>query len=155
MIGWQDAEAFCRWLHTKDGGDYRLPTEAEWLWAARAGSDAAFFFGDDAGAMGEYGWFDANSAGKPQPVGRKQANPWGLFDVYGNNFELCQDWLSPDRRQRRSVADNPHGPTSEDWQMCWGGNYVEGTKLALGVGLTGPSSHVGFRVCLSSRGMIP
>ncbi|MBP7948570.1 MAG: SUMF1/EgtB/PvdO family nonheme iron enzyme [Verrucomicrobiales bacterium] len=97
------ASKFCQWLSAQTGQYYRLPTEAEWEYAARAGTATAYFFGDDAAQLADYAWFRDNSdsegtgQGKTQPVGQKKPNPWGLFDVYGNVAEWTLDQLDEGR----------------------------------------------------------
>jgi formylglycine-generating enzyme required for sulfatase activity len=95
-ISHHTAMQYCRWLSIKTGKVYRLPTEAEWEWAARAGTSTPYFWGDDAGKLGDYAWFAGNADDNPHPVGKKKANPWGLHDIYGNVAEWCLDHYKAD-----------------------------------------------------------
>ena len=89
------ASKFCQWLSAQTGHFYRLPTEAEWEYAARAGTSSAYFWGDDAAQLGDYAWFFDNSDGKSQPVGKKKPSPWGLYDICGNVAEWTLDQYDP------------------------------------------------------------
>jgi formylglycine-generating enzyme required for sulfatase activity len=82
---------YCQWLSARTGKHYRLPTEAEWEYAARAGTKTAFSFGDDASKLDAYAWYKANAGEQPHVGGLKQPNPWGLFDVHGNAAEWTAD----------------------------------------------------------------
>ena len=90
-VSYADAQKFCRKLSKQEGEEYRLPTEAEWEYACRAGTTTKYSFGDDPSQLGDYGWFvDESPDFKPHPIGRKQPNPWGLYDMHGNVWEWCR-----------------------------------------------------------------
>jgi formylglycine-generating enzyme required for sulfatase activity len=100
------ANKYCQWLSAKTGQFYRLPTEAEWEYAARAGTTTAYFWGNDPAPMGDYCWWGKNSDFKYQKVGKKKPNPWGLHDILGNVIEWTLDQYDAEY-YKTSPAANP------------------------------------------------
>lgn len=107
---------YCKWLYKKTGVFYRLPTEAEWEYAARAGSSDIYFFGNDSARLGEYAWYKANSSEKYQKVGQKKPNPFGLYDIYGNVSEWTLDQY--DEKYYSNLKDGVTDPVTNP-----GGRY--------------------------------
>lgn len=103
------AMEYCRWLSAKTGKAYRLPTEAEWEYACRAGTKTTYSFGDDDDDLKDYAWYVEN-AEKPMPVGKKKPNPWGLFDMHGNVAEWCLDHYDPKAYNHFRSGRVPVGP---------------------------------------------
>ncbi len=95
-VSWDDVQSFITKLNDKEGTDkYRLPSEAEWEYACRAGTTTRYSFGDSESELGDYAWYSSNSGSQTHPVGQKKANPWGLYDMHGNVYEWVQDcWHS-------------------------------------------------------------
>ena len=138
-ITWYQAVEFCNALSTAEGltpcydiedqevrwnsevDGYRLPTEAEWEYACRAGTTTRFSFGDDEEELAEYAWFAGNSEGKAHPVAEKEANPWGLFDMHGNVLEWCWDWYGA---YDSEPAENPIGPEQGSSRILRGGAFA-------------------------------
>jgi formylglycine-generating enzyme required for sulfatase activity len=103
------AMEYCRWLSEKTGKIYRLPTEAEWEYACRAGTKTAYFWGDDASKIDEFAWY-VNNAEKPMPIGKKKPNPWGLYDIHGNVAEWCLDHYVADAYKKYPIDKPTLGP---------------------------------------------
>jgi formylglycine-generating enzyme required for sulfatase activity len=121
-VSWDDAGEFIRRLNQKEGHSrYRLPAEAEWDYAARAGSASAYSFGDDAGQLGRYAWYDGNSGDSTHPVGQKEPNAWGLYDIYGNVREWVNDRYG-ENYYRSSHGTDPAGPSSGSSRVFRGGS---------------------------------
>ncbi len=126
QISWNDVQEFIYKLNHREGTSmYRLPTEAEWEYAARAGSESTFFFGNDENDLGEYAWYDDNSGSQPHPVGQKLANAWGLYDMHGNVWEWTQDWYDPQYYQNSPSMDPP-GPSTGRAKIMRGGGWNNG-----------------------------
>ncbi len=147
-VSWNDARVFIRALQEKDGGRrYRMPTEAEWEYACRAGEGDAYECDPDAVA-----WYDENSEEETHPVGEKQPNAWGLYDMLGNVFEWVQDWYAGDCYER-SPRQDPQGPEKGNNRVFRGGSFADfdlGVRCAAR-SLNFPDSRnclVGFRVFL-------
>ncbi len=115
-VSWDEAMEFCR----KAG--YRLPTEAEWEYACRAGSTTRFSFGDDEHRLGEYAWYEDNSSLRTHPVGQKKPNVWGFHDMHGNVWEWCADWYEPGY-YAQSPGRDPQGPSPGNWCVQRGGSW--------------------------------
>jgi formylglycine-generating enzyme required for sulfatase activity len=111
-VSWDDTVEFCKKLsdlpeETKAGRLYRLPTEAEWEYACRAGSKTIYSFDDEEGLLHEYGWFDRNSSDRTHTVGLLEPNAWGLYDMHGNVWEWCSDRYGD---YPKGAVSDPSGP---------------------------------------------
>ncbi|OPF20024.1 serine/threonine-protein kinase pkn1 [Microcystis aeruginosa KW] len=116
-VTWFNAQAFCEKLSQLTGKNYRLPTEAEWEYACRAGTKTRFSFGDDKEQLGDYAWVDGNSNNTTHPVGEKRPNPWGIYDMHGNVWEWCAD------SYHESYADKPDN-IKENGSIPWTDNNI-------------------------------
>jgi len=122
-VSWNDAAEFCKKLSERTRQTVRLPTEAEWEYACRAGTQTAFSFGDDPSALGDYAWHLGNSDGRSHPVGQKKPNAWGLYDMHGNVWEWCADWYG---EYPKDAATDPSGPASGAARVLRGGSWLFG-----------------------------
>jgi formylglycine-generating enzyme required for sulfatase activity len=167
-VSWDEAIAFCNKLSEHEGlkpyyrvgggaplgGDgYRLPTEAEWEYACRAGSTTRFSFGDDEARLGEYAWFVGNSDSKTHPVGQKRPNAFGLYDMHGNVWEWCWDGYEA-KSYAGSPGADPLGPSQAAARVIRGGGWIIEPRLARSTYRYGFSPEyrkfdLGFRVARS------
>lgn len=126
-VSWNDGVEFCRRLgeiseEKAAGAVYRLPTEAEWEYACRAGTETRFSFGDDGAKLSDHAWWNGNSRGSTRPVAQLTPNPWNLFDMEGSLWEWCADWYSTDY-YGKSPVDDPPGPGSGTTRATRGGAW--------------------------------
>ena len=128
-VDWFHADFFCRWLSRVTGKRFRLPTEAEWEYACRAGTDSALYsekvlthYSTECDNLNDLAWYGGNSRGKSWPVGQKLPNAWGLYDMYGNAWEWCHDWYGKDYYSHSPEFD-PRGPSSGTERVLRGGNW--------------------------------
>jgi formylglycine-generating enzyme required for sulfatase activity len=159
-VSWEDAVAFCKKLselpeEKAAGRVYRLPTEAEWEYACRAGSTTRFGFGDSDSQLGPYALFDENSARTTHPVGGKTSNAWGLYDMHGNVWEWCADWKDD---YSTSAVTDPAGPATGSHRVLRGGSWLFEAAFCRSADRyrSAPSNrdfYLGFRVALSSSGI--
>jgi len=124
-LAWSEAMDYGKWLAQKTGHAYRLPTEAEWEYACRAGSRLAYSFGSDGRELSKFGWYAENSGGKTRPVGQKKPSSWGLFDMHGNAREWCQDWYG---NYPAGKAVDPAGPPRGSNRVIRGGSWGSPAK---------------------------
>ena len=131
-ITYHSANKFCEWLSAQTGHFYRLPTEAEWEYACRAGTTTAYSFGDDPAQLGEYAWFADNSEFQYQKVGSKKPNPWGLHDMHGNAAELTLDSYLPDAYAKLTdSANSPWKPPNTRYPTVFRGGHWDADANAL------------------------
>ena len=128
------ARQYTKWLSGVTGQFYRLPTEAEWEYACRAGSETAYAFGNGAGKLGDYAWYLDNADSKPHKVGGKKPNAWGLYDMHGNVAEMCLDQVLADGYQKftgRTVqaAEALVWPTQLESRVVKGGSWDDEAPL--------------------------
>ena len=150
-VSWNDAKAYAAWLSEQTGQQYRLPTEAEWEYAGRAGSASMYSFGDDASQLHEYAWYLENSKNKTHLVGQKKPNAWGIYDMHGNVWEWVQDWYGD--YSSNSVVD-PKGPHNGVDRVIRGGGWFNGARVCRAASryYVSPDSrdyYVGFRLARS------
>ena len=154
-VSWQEAQRFCTALSDRSDGRLaiRLPTEAEWEYACRAGSETPYSYGKD-GAQRELpnrAWYSANSESRARPVATKKPNVWGLHDMHGNMLEWCSDWYDA-QYYLSSPVEDPQGPISGAFKVLRGGSWADGPELLRSARRVAarpgdPAPTYGFRVC--------
>ncbi len=131
--------------------EYRLPTEAEWEYACRAGTTNHFSFGEAESLAGDYAWTEENSEAQSHPIGQKQPNPWGLHDMHGNVWEWCQDWMGD--YAKGDLVDPPGAPAGK-YRVFRGGGWNNAVSMARAGNRFAMAPHtgihfVGFRIALA------
>ena len=154
-VSWQNAVDFCTWLSEKEGKKHRLPTEAEWEYSCRAGKGGTrYCFGNEDADLGLYAWFEANSGGKTQSVGKLRPNDWGLYDMHGNAWQWCQDYYDPTYYKSSPKKDPPGGVGDSYGHVFRGGSWFDApVSCRSAFRPCQPPGHrdrnLGFRVSLS------
>jgi len=157
-VSWDAAVLFCQTLTDleRESGrltamqSYRLPTEAEWEYACRAGTTTAYSFGDDPSLLDEYGWYGENADRMLRAVAGKKPNPWGLFDMHGNVWEWCADWID----DALAGGDDPVGPAVGSYRVGRGGLFANDARLCRSACRDGADTcycdvYYGFRVIVA------
>jgi formylglycine-generating enzyme required for sulfatase activity len=155
-VSWNDAAEFCKKLSQASGKTVRLPTEAQWEYACRAGSKTRFSYGDDNdySDLGDYAWYNKNSNGQTHPVGQKKPNVWGLYDMHGNVWQWCSDWYADSYAKANNT--NPQGPDSGVVRVLRGGSWISDPRDCRSANRGGGVpvnrvSDVGFRVVVDLK----
>ncbi len=151
-VSWDDATRYCQWLSAQTGKTYLLPTEAEWEYAYRGGSKSKNYTYSGSNDLATIGSVNVNSNNQSNPVGIREPNELGIYDMAGNVWEFCQDWFAADY-YAGSPADNPQGPATGDHRVIRGGSWDSGGKncrpaVRLSETTDHLTSNLGFRVVL-------
>ncbi|MFZ4477324.1 MAG: SUMF1/EgtB/PvdO family nonheme iron enzyme [Saprospiraceae bacterium] len=155
-VSWDGAVAYCKWLSSIDGDKtFRLPTEAEWEYAARGGRRSKQFKYAGSNTLDKVGWYDANSGNRLHKVAELDANELGIYDMSGNVWEWCSDWFAADYYEK-GLLDNPQGPADGSRRVYRGGSWLNSPRRCR-VSYRGDSfpgarlGNLGFRVAVSSQ----
>jgi len=155
QVSWNDIQGFIRKLNATTGKNYRLPTEAEWEYAARSGGKKEKYSGTD-DSLDDYAWYSSNSGNKTHSVGQKKPNGLGIYDMTGNVWEWCSDSYG-EKYYGESPRDNPQGPSSSSYRVLRGGGWSNGAQSSRAAIRSWDSpdyrygSYLGFRVAVSPR----
>ena len=155
QVLWNDAQVFCKKLSDKSAMIVRLPAEAEWEYACRAGTTTRFSFGDDVHLLGKYAWFSGNSDDQTHPVGKKTPNQWGVFEMHGHVWEFCEDdypGYADATHDGRACIGNPRSGCRVYRGGCWSYNLEEPCSSSrLGLAADQSDKYHGFRVVVTAQ----
>ena len=159
QVSWDDAQTYCKKVTEQTKQTVRLPTEAEWEFACRAGTTTTYHSGDAEADLARVAWYYANSKSTTHPVGQKEPNAFGLYDMHGNVWQWCEDWWEDD--YAKSASENPQGPTQGAFRLLRGGSWIDvapmdcrsASRSGHGPGLR--YDYVGFRVGLVPASRAP
>ena len=159
-VSWEDTQEFLEKLNAKTGKTYRLPTEAEWEYAARGGNHSLGYKYAGSNNLDDVGWYEDNSYGATKPVGLKYPNELGIYDMSGNVHEWCEDWYDEayyTACHRDGVVNNPTGPSKGSRRVIRGGSWIDTAEFCRVAGRfrdepTYRNLDLGFRLVLSLQG---
>jgi formylglycine-generating enzyme required for sulfatase activity len=155
QVSWDNAVRFCERLtekHGMDGRKFRLPSEAEWEYACRSGSETRYYFGDDEEELDKYAWYRSNSGDRPHEVGTRKPNVWRFYDMHGNVCQWCADWYAPYPRELpKKDPLRTNSETDKDYRVLRGGSWFRGASICRAADRYGEARRicdddVGFRV---------
>lgn len=154
LVSWNDAQAYIKWLnenYAPSGMEFKLPTEAEWEYACRAGTTSKYNVSGE--SLDSLGWYDDNSGGRTHAVGGKAPNAWGLYDMHGNVWEWCADWYGD---YPSGTVTDPTGPSSGSDRVLRGGSWRYSARLCrsayrFGSGPANRNCYYGFRLLLTDE----
>jgi formylglycine-generating enzyme required for sulfatase activity len=151
MVSWDDAQAFCKKASERMGHVIRLPTDAEWEFACRAGTKTRYYTGEAEADLDRAAWYDKNSGNTTHPVGKKVPNAWGVYDAHGNVWEWVQDFYEP---YNVEAATDPGGPSQGQFRLFRGGSWFDysfdcGSAFRNGDLPVSRNCYCGFRVTAS------
>ncbi|MDQ7084207.1 MAG: formylglycine-generating enzyme family protein [Sulfurovum sp.] len=151
-VRWTEAKAYCTWKSMREGKTFRLPTEAEWEYACRAGTQTLYSFGDEVADLADHAWYKHNSQAVTHDIGNKLPNAWGLYDMHGNIWEWCVDRYADDYTQT-PIDGSAYKVASEKGRVLRGGSYsntadkcTSTSRINLGSG--GKNYFIGFRLVM-------
>ena len=159
MVSWYEAQVFCNKLTEQTKQTVRLPTEAEWEFACRAGTTTTYYSGDMVKDLGRVAWYDANSKNTTHPVGQKEPNAFGLYDMHGNVWQWCDDWYD-EEYSGKSAAENPKCLAEHAFRSLRGGSWHFDPLCCRSAyrGCHAPGhidAYLGFRVALAPPSKAP